>query len=1028
MSTLMEAARDGNLESVVSLLQLAENDNIDMRDMYGMTSLLWASLHGHVAIVQKLLDSGADVYATNEFKITAIELARQYDHDIVAHILDVWTKQKEVQSKLQEEIRKRMVLEDERISNIAAIKNLEQIIAADNIGRSTLYEQQAVAAAAEIHRLKNVNISYYNQLSSAKDEATHLRTVLQKIQNDLFVDLSKLRKEMIFGGERFAELKVTMQQDSDSWRAEAKDFEHRVEELIARQSASATARAQSVAENGRLAGENEALRVHVSQREDSLAQLETQITEDKKQQALSALLIQRLQDEISSLRIQESGWKCRTAELEAKVEVDVAKISVLLAAEEVLQKTLSERKLEQAAVVTENGRLVEEINALRVQISQLDDVVAQLKAQIVVDAKHAEEYQAFSDLQIHHLQNENSSLCVQVSTSEDRAAKLEEKMAVDATTTAALMVNIDELRHEVESLTCSSIKDKEAMKTQMIAELVTVEEELQKALSEKLTEQNELAAKFRVEMKEKSALEELKANNATYIDKLQRSLFEQEKHAAQAADTIRNLQNVFFALQDANASTIGELDRAKEDIAANLKQISELQSKLAYDSSARAELSAALEELQAELDGVRYTSAEEIESLQHELQIMQHIRQEQEIEIDKLRQALIKASSEQEQLGAHLQDEQQHRNALEEDNVSHLTAIDKLTLLVSEHTATIASLQKDFSNLIYSHNKDLKHLKEQSALAAKENGRLTDENAAFRNQVSDLHGDLAQLEKNRVQECKVMGEQQALSAIEIGRLADRNAALGIQVSQLEETLTRLETESAEDTKRAVEKQRLSNLQIERFQDETSSLRKDVSDWEGRAAELEEKMAVDAVARAALMANLDELRHELESLTSTSIQDKEAMQTQIETLRLKVSELAAAEEELQKALSEQQTEQRELKSKLDSMQQRAWSAEEDNKSHTTLIKRLETVITDHETHAASAACTISDLQRDLSTVSEQYAIATAEIFARVAQISHLQTEEASLRGKLLEDAAARAQLLTDMNELRGELDRKKYRIA
>ena len=35
-----------------------------------------------------------------------------------------------------------MVLEDERISNIAAIKNLEQIIAADNIGRSTLYEQQ----------------------------------------------------------------------------------------------------------------------------------------------------------------------------------------------------------------------------------------------------------------------------------------------------------------------------------------------------------------------------------------------------------------------------------------------------------------------------------------------------------------------------------------------------------------------------------------------------------------------------------------------------------------------------------------------------------------------------------------------------------------------------------------------------------------------------------------------------------------------------------------------------------------------
>lgn len=237
--------------------------------------------------------------------------------------------------------------------------------------------------------------------------------------------------------------------------------------------------------------------------------------------------------------------------------------------------------------MTENGRLVEEINALRVQISQLNDIVAQLKAQIVVDAKHAEECQAFSDLQIHRLQDETSSLSMQVSTSEDRAAKLEEKMTVDAATRAALMANIDELRLDLESLTCSSIKDKEAMQTQMeskIAELVTVGEELQKALSEKQTEQvltikamsctilfchllcmyvcnvqNELAAKFRVEMKEKSALEELKASNATHIDKLQQSLIEHGKQAVQSADTIKNLQNVFFALQDENVRVFSQL-------------------------------------------------------------------------------------------------------------------------------------------------------------------------------------------------------------------------------------------------------------------------------------------------------------------------------------------------------------------------------------------------------------------------------------------------------------------------------------
>ena len=62
---------------------------------------------------------------------------------------------------------------------------------------------------------------------------------------------------------------------------------------------------------------------------------------------------------------------------------------------------------------------------------------------------------------------------------------------------------------------------------------------------------------------------------------------------------------------------------------------------------------------------------------------------------------------------------------------------------------------------------------------------------------------------------------------------------------------------------------------------------------------------------------------------------------------------------------------------------------------------------------------------ISALQEQYALSMETISVHVVQISHL---EASLRQKLLEDAAAGAQLLTDMNELRGELDRKKYRIA
>ena len=87
-----------------------------------------------------------------------------------------------------------------------------------------------------------------------------------------------------------------------------------------------------------------------------------------------------------------------------------------------------------------------------------------------------------------------------------------------------------------------------------------------------------------------------------------------------------------------------------------------------------------------------------------------------------------------------------------------------------------------------------------------------------------------------------------------------------------------------------------------------------------------------------------------------------------------------------------------------------------------------MIAEHETRSTEAASTIANLHRDVSALKEQYAFATTKISTHVAQISHLQTEETLLRQKLLEDSAARAQLLTDMNELRGELDRKKYRIA
>jgi len=219
-------------------------------------------------------------------------------------------------------------------------------------------------------------------------------------------------------------------------------------------------------------------------------------------------------------------------------------------------------------------------------------------------------------------------------------------------------------------------------------------------------------------------------------------------------------------------------------------------------------------------------------------------------------------------------------------------------LLISEHTSTILNLQKDFSSLIYSHNKDLKHLKEQNALAAKQNGFLADENAAFRRQISDLTASLSQLEKEKAH----MREQQALGVEENQRLKAVIAALRVQGSQLEDTIALLETRIAEEIQRASECQAHSAFQINGLKDEIVVLRMQVSDSEGKAAQLAEKLAVDSAARSALMRDLDELRGEMESVTISAMKEKETFQAEADTLRATISDQVAVEGELQQKLS------------------------------------------------------------------------------------------------------------------------------
>jgi uncharacterized protein len=84
-TALIEAVRTGTLDEVQRLL----TDEVDLtaRDDHGWAPLDWAAGRGDAAIVQALLDAGADVRATGEQQRTAYQIALAAGHREAALLL-----------------------------------------------------------------------------------------------------------------------------------------------------------------------------------------------------------------------------------------------------------------------------------------------------------------------------------------------------------------------------------------------------------------------------------------------------------------------------------------------------------------------------------------------------------------------------------------------------------------------------------------------------------------------------------------------------------------------------------------------------------------------------------------------------------------------------------------------------------------------------------------------------------------------------------------------------------------------------
>ena len=82
---LVKAAIAGNVLETENFLKLGACPNLP--DKSGMPAFLYAALHGHVDILEKLSESGGDVLTKSGDGSTALHLAAYYGHDDVVRYL-----------------------------------------------------------------------------------------------------------------------------------------------------------------------------------------------------------------------------------------------------------------------------------------------------------------------------------------------------------------------------------------------------------------------------------------------------------------------------------------------------------------------------------------------------------------------------------------------------------------------------------------------------------------------------------------------------------------------------------------------------------------------------------------------------------------------------------------------------------------------------------------------------------------------------------------------------------------------------
>lgn len=98
---LIIAAKEGDLEAVRTLL--AQNADVNEKDSFDNTAMIWAAFRGHPEIVRLLLENGASPDEKNKADGTALSCARKMGYASIERILEEHALELEKRRKQAEE-------------------------------------------------------------------------------------------------------------------------------------------------------------------------------------------------------------------------------------------------------------------------------------------------------------------------------------------------------------------------------------------------------------------------------------------------------------------------------------------------------------------------------------------------------------------------------------------------------------------------------------------------------------------------------------------------------------------------------------------------------------------------------------------------------------------------------------------------------------------------------------------------------------------------------------------------------------